>query len=483
MRRNLTLVALTGALLVVVSLAVGSTLADALAPPAGADVVPGQVPVCALATTGWSSGWVSMTAGSLLTLTHNLGGDVNNYAVELWFLDTATGGLGINQRGYGGFEDNGSYAGAAWQNLTTSTITVLRHAHDTWADMVRVRIWIPDPLPTYCSPWTGMGLNSEKVFTHTVGGNPDDYSVGLWFSSTVGINQRAFGGLEIAGSYRGALWRGLNASTVRVVRFGDDPFASQIRVCVNIPDPPSFDSGWVNLTPGAVTTITHNLGGNPNTYSVRCNFRDSGGVGINAQWAGGEMDGSNPVGANWQNLTASTISIYRQSGDSYADQVHCRMWAQAYSVYLPIVLSNYAPTTELAYDDGVAESWQSQDAQSGFAVRFTTPGASARLSRARYYLNAATPSAAIQVHVWDASHNDLIAPFTVTPQAGIHWLDVDLSSYNLTVSGDFYVGFLSTVAYQPDIGVDASAPDGRSFEVPWMAAANDYMIRVSIIPQ
>jgi len=46
-------------------------------------------------TTSWSSGWVDIATDTAVTFTHNLGGDPDDYAVELWFRDTDTGGIGI----------------------------------------------------------------------------------------------------------------------------------------------------------------------------------------------------------------------------------------------------------------------------------------------------------------------------------------------------------------------------------------------------
>jgi len=129
--------------------------------------------------------------------------------------------------------------------------------------------------------------------------------------------------------------------------------------------------------------------------------------------------------------------------------------ARVFRVYLPLVLKGYTTETELAYDDGTMDTNTSWETGKGFAVRFTPPG-QAQLVRARYYLLDPRP---IQVHVWDANHTDLIAPFTAnTNQDG--WNDVDLSAYNLTVSDDFYVGFLQ-----------------RGFS----PALSDYMIRAVVV--
>ena len=154
--------------------------------------------------------------------------------------------------------------------------------------------------------------------------------------------------------------------------------------------------------------------------------------------------------------------------------------AGVFRVYLPLVLKAYVTETELAYDDGAMDTTDSWEVDKGFAVRFTSPAGQAQLMRARYYLQDPLP---IQVHVWDASHTDLITPFTAnTSQDG--WNDVDLSAYNITVSGDFYVGFLHLENYRPTLGIDTTSADGRSFEVDgayWEPQASDYMIRAVVV--
>ena len=444
----------------------------------------------AAAAASWSSGWVAIAPGTIITLTHNLGGDPDTYAVELLFLDSDPSGFGINTRYYGGAKVGGGYQGAAWQHLTASTIEVMRYDGDTVADKVRVRIWVPDPLPAYVSPWTPIAQGATITLTHGLNEPIDDYAVGLVFrSAQMGINQRGYGGLVLVSGHRlGGHWRNLTNSTVTIFRQPQDVFAAEMRLSITRADPPSYDSGWLALAPGAAVTLTHGLGGDPTRYRVRLGAQDlDGGFGINQAAAGGGYDGELAKGYNWERLTADTIRVYRQPDDLYADKIRVRIWApsSASRIFLPLVARNYtmpSQPTELAYDDGTAESWQSQDSGSGFAVRFTNPSAAARLSGARFYLNAASADVPIQVHVWDAAHNDLITPFSATPPAGEGWFQVDLSAHSLTMTGDFYIGFLSTAAYQPDIGVDTSAPDGRSHEVPWEAASNDYMIRATIAP-
>ncbi len=439
----------------------------------------------AKATSGWSSGWITITPGTVETLTHNLGGDPNDYAVELWFMDTDAEGYGINTRAYGGLETGGDYYGAAWQNLTSNTIQVLRSADDTFADRVRVRVWVADPLPEYCSDWTPIAQQQTLAFTHSVGGNVDDYAVGLAFSSTLrGVNHYAYGGLVLpSGARRGAYWSSVNTSTVSVFRYLHDVTAGQVRVCVTRPDPPDYDSGWVSATLGTVMPFTHNLGMDPNMYRVRLGARsDSSAIGINSMCAGGMYDMGHPRGVNWENSTANTINVFRRSQDEHADQVRIRIWVRGYRVYLPLVLNNCSASSELAYDDGTMDATASWDTGKGFAVCFSPPGGSARVLTARYYLQDPRP---IEVHVWDAiTHTDLLTPFQATP-AQDGWNDVDLSGYDLTVTADFCVGFLHVEDYRPTLGVDASS-SGHSYEVDgayWEPQGSDYMIRAVAVLQ
>lgn len=90
----------------------------------------------------YNSGWQSISPGGALTLVHNIGGNVDEYVVDLQFKDDD--GWGINNIGIGGvyFRNNDSYRGAYWRSLTSNEIKVYRHSDDIWADKVRVRIWV-----------------------------------------------------------------------------------------------------------------------------------------------------------------------------------------------------------------------------------------------------------------------------------------------------------------------------------------------------
>ena len=436
-------------------------------------------------TTSWSSGWVDIAPGTAITLTHNLGGNPDDYVGELWFRDTDPGGKGINRWGMGGFEAGGNFRGVHRQNLTDTTIQIVRRRDDAFADQVHLRIWIADP-PAWDSGWVDIAPGTLETLAHNLGGDVDDYVVGLWFKDTtpggIGVNARCYGGFEAGGQFRGAAWQNLTDTTIDVWRYLNDDWADQVRVRIFVPDPPDWDSGWVDLTPGTVETLSHNLGGNQNLYIVRGWQKDTdGGMGINHRYTGGFETGGSFFGSNWQNLTDTSISLFRWADDPVADQVRVRIWRPEYPVYLPFVAKGYPPPPEqeLAYDDGAMDTNTSWETGKGFAVRFTPPG-QVQLMRARYYLLDPRP---IEVHVWDANRTDLITPFTAnTNQDG--WNDVDLSAYNITVSGDFYVGFLHLEDYRPTLGVDTTSADLRSFEVDgayWEQQTSDYMMRAVIV--
>ncbi len=54
---------------------------------AGSDVYPDAIAF--QTTSSWSSGWVDIATDTATVFTHNLGGDPDDYAVELWLRDTA----------------------------------------------------------------------------------------------------------------------------------------------------------------------------------------------------------------------------------------------------------------------------------------------------------------------------------------------------------------------------------------------------------
>jgi len=297
----------------------------------------------------WSSGWVDIAPDTATTFTHDLGGDPDNYAVELWLRDTDAGGKGVNIWGMGGFEAGGNFYGAHWQRLTDTTIEVVRRSDDLFADQVRVRVWFPDP-PEWDSDWVDIAPGTLERLTHNLGGDVDDYVVGMVFKDTapggVGVNARCYGGMEWATQLSGAAWYNLTATTIDVWRYQDDDWADQVRVRIFVPEPPDWDSGWIDISTDETKSFTHGLGGNPGLYLVRGWQKDTAETGymygINHLYSGGYEAAGSFFGTSWENLTDTTINVFRRPDDYAADQVRFRIWVVDFRVYLPLVLEAHS---------------------------------------------------------------------------------------------------------------------------------------------
>jgi hypothetical protein len=88
----------------------------------------------------YDSGWVPIDAGTNVHLTHNLGGNVDNYVVDMQF--RAPSGWGRNVHCFGGGDYAGGQRGANWYDLTSTDIEVGRGLEDYNAPEVRIRIWV-----------------------------------------------------------------------------------------------------------------------------------------------------------------------------------------------------------------------------------------------------------------------------------------------------------------------------------------------------
>jgi hypothetical protein len=304
--------------------------------------------ITAPSQAGWSSGWVQIDKGETIPFSHNLGGDPSTYAVQLWFWDTGLHNLGVNTYTYGGMMDNDVLYGAHWRNLDNSSIQVHRNSGDTVADLIRVWVWVPQETEQWCSPWTHIDPGDDETFDHNLGGDMDDYTVGLWFMDTNGpngVNQRGYGGLAVAEDRYGAWWHNLTTSSVSVRRAGNDPYADSARICVSVPSqPPDFDSDWQEIDPDEELVLDHDLGGDPNSYIVRMEFKHTapGGIGIHQEYAGGNTPDDNYLGANWEHLTNEQITVYREPDDGHVNQVRVRIWVRqvTHNSYLPMVERN-----------------------------------------------------------------------------------------------------------------------------------------------
>ena len=238
-----------GLLFIILALVLGPTTTSRAGAPRA---TPPEASAPAQASAFWTSGWVSINPGETLVLTHNLGGDPDDYAVDLWFNDT-DGGLGVNRRDYGGLEFNNNWYGARWQRLTANTIEVYRYANDNVADQVRVAVWFAPTVPDqWDSGWVDINQHETLPFNHNLNIAADDLTVGLYFkSAALGIHHAAFGGLSIDApvAQRGAYWHNLTNNAVQVTRMPDDLYIEQVRVIVQRATTPQYDSGWQHGCP------------------------------------------------------------------------------------------------------------------------------------------------------------------------------------------------------------------------------------------
>jgi hypothetical protein len=86
----------------------------------------------------WDSGWVKVEQDEVQTLRHNLGGNVDNYVVDME-VKSPDGTVDMPVFHTNSF---GKYEGARWYDLTTTTIKVRRASSDMFAPYVRIRIWV-----------------------------------------------------------------------------------------------------------------------------------------------------------------------------------------------------------------------------------------------------------------------------------------------------------------------------------------------------
>ena len=92
-------------------------------------------------TPDYDSGWQSISQNQTKTLTHNLGGDPDNYLVELTAKEISDWDIFESFL----YRENGyhpDWYGCHWRELNNSIIKVYRGDHDYHCDKIRVRIWV-----------------------------------------------------------------------------------------------------------------------------------------------------------------------------------------------------------------------------------------------------------------------------------------------------------------------------------------------------
>lgn len=87
----------------------------------------------------YDSGWTSISKNQVITFNHGIGGNADDYFVDLCFESTM---YGRHHKRYGGYTYSDAFMGAYWSQLTNTQIKVHRFGDDVDIEQVRVRIWV-----------------------------------------------------------------------------------------------------------------------------------------------------------------------------------------------------------------------------------------------------------------------------------------------------------------------------------------------------
>jgi hypothetical protein len=297
----------------------------------------------------YDSGWVGVSQGLYALINHAVGGNPDDYIVDLEFKTDAS--WGINQRCYGGCDlraNDGVYAntkeGAYWRNLTNTAIEVGRRSGDLFAEQVRVRIWNfwTPTRPDYVSGWKTSATGAAITLSPPLGGSADTYLLNLVSDSPTHHVNQLYYGIKIFGDSppngysandsAGLYWRNLSDTSVTVYRAGQDNESQTWHLSIWKMPKPDFDSGWTAVDTNTVHMFDHGLVGNREDFLVDVSFNDlDSGAGKNQRYVGGMVTSANKYyGAMWHSFTTAAgntrILVYRYPDDVYADQVRVRIW-------------------------------------------------------------------------------------------------------------------------------------------------------------
>jgi hypothetical protein len=123
-----------------------------------------------------------------------------------------------------------------------------------------------------------------------------------------------------------------------------------------------------------------------------------------------------------------------------------------------------ANETVLQYDSGVVDVSTSRPVNYTAAVRFSPTYTSSKITEIQFYIGYCDSwNDEFRIHVLDSEKNEWpgFTPFNIKTEMWNGWKSIDLSSFNIVVSGDFYVGLEWVQGNTPGLGFD-NAPDGTN---------------------
>ncbi|GAB4311468.1 MAG: hypothetical protein Kow0059_01520 [Candidatus Sumerlaeia bacterium] len=284
----------------------------------------------------FDSGWRTIAPDDFLRLTHNLGGDADQYVVDLRFQDTAPDAMiGYHNIGEGGDMTQGAAAGAHWRNLNATNIEVYRLPQDTLCDRVRVRIWA-DVTPSLTTGWEPWNADPSQTFPITLTGS------GPWTDYVVIMDGRApqvssspynrqIGGDHVyANVEQGYYFENMHHGSMNASWLSGESPSTEFRVRLFAYSAPRFDSGWTDLSAGEERTLAHALGGDPSDYWFDLQFRsDQASLGQNAAQLGGDTFSDTGHGGVWFLPSAQSVVLKRLPGDTQTQQLRLRAWVSA----------------------------------------------------------------------------------------------------------------------------------------------------------
>ncbi len=145
------------------------------------------------------------------------------------------------------------------------------------------------------------------------------------------------------------------------------------------------------------------------------------------------------------------------------------------------ITSNLPRTNELAYENGSSEMGiYETDADWGIVNRLTAPGNSKLVNVELYYGgDNSGGDGSFKIKIFNDGGNKpgsaLLESNSITPPSNAKdfWFPISVSSLNINVNGDFYVGFYYDGVNQPLIGSDTSVINGRAWE--WDNSAQSWV--------
>jgi hypothetical protein len=281
-----------------------------------------SIPVSPVYDSGWQSFTIRPDPISF-TFNHNLGGDPDDYLVDLQCMDDTS----LNTYDCTAFGFNHQ---AHWYGLTDTSIKVWI-AGGTVPDEVRVRIYLPTP--DFDSGWQVLLARPDPISIQIdlpQINDPDNYWVSLECKDDAPLG--AYDCTDNA-FLVSAHWYGFIANSISLwVRNGTRPDEVRVRLYQVDPD---YDSGWhtIGSRPDPLgITFAHNLRGDPENYHVELQCKDD------AFDTYGCADFNFVVNGLWYDLTDTSIEVW-VPGASRPDQVRIQIVSPD-KAYLPAVMNN-----------------------------------------------------------------------------------------------------------------------------------------------